>query len=97
MNKPKNTKPDGPHHVRVWRHKSVKDLIGRLGFTKNKTAKIGGRVNPELLKLARERAGAESDSQLIEMALGNLVIDDGFPETFRKARGTVDPNLNLEI
>ncbi len=81
----------------IWRNQSILKLLDRLGLAKGKTAKLGGRVNPRLLKLAREKSGAESDSQLIELALGNLVVDDGFPEAFRKVRGTVDPKFDLEL
>ncbi len=80
----------------TWRRDNVMSLLDSLGMTKDKTAKLGGRVNPRLLALARERAGVSSDSQLIELALGNLVVDDGFPGAFREARGTVDPSIDLE-
>ncbi len=81
----------------AWRNHSILKLLDRLGLAKGKTATLGGRVNPKLLKLAREKSGAESDSQLIELALGNLVVDDGFPEAFRKVRGTVDPKVDLDL
>lgn len=80
-----------------WRRDNVRELLDRLGLASGKTATLGGRVNPKLLELARERAGVESDSQLIELALGNLVLDDGFPEAFRDLRGTVDPDLDLTL
>lgn len=80
-----------------WRRDNVLGLLDRLGMTRDKTAKLGGRVNPRLLALARERAGVASDSQLIELALGNLVIDDGFPEAFRAARGRIDPKVDLDL
>lgn len=81
----------------AWRNHSILKLLDRLGLSKGKTATLGGRVNPRLLELAREKSGAESDSQLIELALGSLVVDDGFPEAFRKVRGTVDPKVDLEL
>lgn len=88
--------PEQRTHTEVRRH-NILNLLNRLGLARDKTAKLGGRVNPKLLALARARAGAESDSELIEIALGNLVMDDGFPEAFRKARGAVDPKVNLEL
>lgn len=81
----------------AWRNQSILKLLDRLGLAKGKTATLGGRVNPRLLELAREKSGAQSDSQLIELALGSLVVDDGFPEAFRKARGTVDSELDLDL
>jgi len=37
-----------------------------------------------------------SDSQLLEFALANIVIEDGFADAFMAARGKVDPGLDLE-
>lgn len=82
---------------RIWRRDVIMERLARLGLSKDKTAKLGGRVNPKLLELARERAGAVNDSQLIEIALGNLVMEDGFSEAFRASRGSVDPALDLDI
>ena len=79
-----------------WRNASVMSILEKMGLTRNKTAQLGGRVNPRLLELARERAGVETDSQLIELALGNLVMEDGFSEAFRASRGTISPDLDLE-
>jgi len=79
-----------------WRNASVMNLLEKLGLTRNKTAQFGGRVNPRLLEMARERSGVDTDSQLIELALGNLVMEDGFAEAFRASRGTISPDLDLE-
>jgi len=62
----------------------------------NKGARVTGRINARLLELARARAGAMSDSQLLEFALANIVIEDGFADAFMAARGKVDPGLDLE-
>lgn len=80
-----------------WRRNLIMERLARLGLSRDKTAKLGGRVNPKLLELARERSGAVNDSQLIEIALGNLVMEDGFSEAFRASRGTVDPSLDLDV
>lgn len=82
--------------VNLWRNASVFSLLEKMGLTRNKTAQLGGRINPRLLELARERAGVETDSQLIELALGNLVVEDGFAEAFKASRGTINPDLDLE-
>lgn len=79
-----------------WRNTNIMSLLEKMGLTRNKTAQFGGRVNPRLLKLARERAGVDTDSQLIDLALGNLVMEDGFSEAFRAARATISPDLDLE-
>lgn len=68
-----------------------------LGFFADKTAQVGARVNPELLRLAKARTGVRSDSELIELALASLVIEDGFAEAFERLRGRVDEDVPLGL
>lgn len=91
----KTQAPEQPD-LREWHHAIIVGFLERRGMTKNKTAQLGGRVNPELLALARKSAGVETDSQLIELALGNLVLEDGFQAAFRASRGTVSREIDLE-
>ncbi len=82
---------------RSYRRDVIIEGLASMGLSRDKTATLGGRVNPRLLEMAREQAGGVNDSQLIEIALGYLVMEDGFSEAFRSARGTVDPALDLDI
>lgn len=68
-----------------------------LGFTASKTGRIAGRVNPELVRLAKERTGASSDSELLELALTSLVLEDGFADTFRAVRGAVPDDVEVGL
>lgn len=68
-----------------------------LGLTSAKTGRIAGRVNPELVRLAKERTGVTSDSELLELALTSLVLEDGFADAFRAARGTVDGEVEVGL
>ena len=96
LNTPQTAKASEPAPAKA-RFLAVADAIKALGLSGGKTAKVGGRVNPELLRLAKSRTGVESDSAVLELALGNLVIEDGFPETFQKVRGTVASDIDLGI
>ena len=82
---------------REKRNAAIVELLERLGLTAGKTVTLSVQVNPMLLKLARQKSGAVSDSQLLELALGNLVADDGFPLAFTRSRGKVDPDIDLEL
>jgi hypothetical protein len=62
-----------------------------------KDAVIRGRVSTALVKAARKRAGVVSDTELIELALSSLALADDFGERFLKRKGTVDPDLDLEL
>lgn len=66
-----------------------------LGLTAAKTGRIAGRVNPDLVRLAKERTGARSDSELLELALTSLVLEDGFADAFRAARGAVPGDVEI--
>ena len=62
-----------------------------------KDAVIRGRVSTALVKAAKKRAGVSTDTELLEVALSNLALADDFGEKFLKRKGTVDPDLNLEL
>lgn len=78
------------------RLEAVLSQIEEMGLSRDKGARVTGRINPKLLELARARAGAMSDSQLLEFALANIVIEDGFADAFTAARRKIDPTLDLE-
>ena len=82
---------------RMKRNAAILELLKRLGLTADKTETLSGQVNPMLLKLARQKSGALSNNQLLELALGNLVADDGFPLAFMRSRGSVAPDIDLEL
>jgi hypothetical protein len=65
------------------------------GLLGEKSARIGGRISPALVKQAKKRTGINADSDLIEFALASVALDDDFGEVFEKTRGTVDPDLKL--
>jgi hypothetical protein len=58
---------------------------------------IRGRVSTALVKAARKRAGVSTDTELLEVALSNLALADDFGDKFLKRKGTVDPDLDLEL
>ncbi|QBE94049.1 hypothetical protein DRN02_010785 [Sphingomonas paucimobilis] len=67
----------------------------RSGLLHEKSGRIGGRVSSVLVERAKARTGIEADTDLIEFALANIALEDKFAESFRAARGKVDPDLKL--
>ena len=67
----------------------------RTGLLQDKTGRIGGRVSPALVERAKANTGISTDTELLEFALANVALDDGFAESFKAVRGTVDPELKL--
>jgi hypothetical protein len=58
---------------------------------------IRGRVSKSLVRAAKKRAGAVSDTELIEIALSSFALEDDFGEKFLKRKGSIDPDLPLEL
>lgn len=71
--------------------------LGASGLRETKDSRISARVSGELVRLAKERTGIDSDTELLEIALGNLALEDRFPATFKALRGKVDRDVDLEI
>jgi hypothetical protein len=76
---------------------TVLTQAARSGLLGAKDARIAGRISSRLIDKAKARTGLRTDSALIEFALANLALDDGFPEMVEALRGTVDPALDLEF
>jgi len=54
-------------------------------------------VAKRLVKVAKKRAGVTSDTELLEIALSSFALEDDFGEKFLKRKGSVDPDLQLEL
>ncbi len=68
---------------------------GLLGPRKD--ARISGRVSAALLGAAKERAHVESDTELLEIALSRLVLEDDFGRKFVRRKGKVPKSVELEL
>jgi hypothetical protein len=92
-----STRAGGTGKVRTGegRFETVMGAAERSGLLSEKSSRIAGRVSPALVKEAKKRTGIEADTDLIEFALANVALEDNFPETFKDARGKVDPGLKL--
>lgn len=63
----------------------------------HKTKTVTARINPELLRLAKERSGVDANSALVELAIANLGAEDGFAEAFAGTRGRIPRHIDLSI
>jgi hypothetical protein len=68
---------------------------GLIGAKKN--ARIAGRVSPELLAAAKKRAGVTSDTDVIEVALATLALEDDFGRKLVRAKGSVPKDLKFDL
>jgi hypothetical protein len=87
----------GQFTVTKARFAAVMQAAEQSGLLSEKTSRIGGRVSPALVEQAKRQTGIETDTDLIAFALATIALEDKFAETFRKSRGTVDPDLDLSF
>ncbi len=66
---------------------------GLLGQTKD--ARIAGRVSAKLLGLVKAKLGMASDSDIIEIALTTLALEDEFGAKLVKRKGSVPKDIEL--
>ena len=69
--------------------------VGLIGGPRNTV--IRGRVSSNLVKIAKNRAGVTSDTELLEIALSSLALEGDFGDQLLKRKGSVDPDTDLEF
>ena len=62
-----------------------------------KTQRIGGRISPKLVALARRKTGIRSDSDLIEAGLLTLATEDDFGRWLIAQAGRLDKDVDLGL
>lgn len=62
-----------------------------------KTQIVRGRMPEALVRKAKARSGARTDTELIEMALANLAVADQYPDWLLSQRETVEKEIDLEF
>jgi hypothetical protein len=68
---------------------------GLLGDAKD--ARVAGRVSSQLIAAAKKSAGLSSDTDVIEMALARLALEDDFGARLVRNKGSVPREVNIEI
>jgi hypothetical protein len=82
----------------VTRHQATLDqarAAGLLGKARN--ARIAGRVSAKLVAAAKKRAGLKSDTEVIEIALATLALQDDFGAKLVRRKGSVPKDLDLGL
>ena len=68
---------------------------GLLGSVKN--ARLSGRVSARLVEAAKRRAHVTSDTELIELALSRMALEDDFGPRLLRRKGSLPADLDLEF
>ncbi len=69
--------------------------VGLLGTAK--TARLSGRVPADLIDAAKKRAHVSSDTELLELALSRLALEDDFGARLVGRKGDIPVNIDLDI
>jgi hypothetical protein len=79
------------------RHQVVLETAERAGLLRGENGRIAGRVRTELIRLAKERSGLTSDTQLLEYALAKVALEDDFGPKILTRTGRVAKDIDLEF
>lgn len=83
--------------VRV-RNKLTLDEARTAGFLGGpKDTRLSGRVSAKLVEAAKQRAGVTSDTELLELALSRLVLEDDFGSYLVSRKGSIPKDIDLEF
>ncbi|HEV2992752.1 MAG TPA: hypothetical protein VG759_30245 [Candidatus Angelobacter sp.] len=74
---------------------AIADSEGLLSGAR--THVVRGRMPESLVSRAKKRTGINSDTDLIEVALANIAVEDDYVEWLLSQRGTIDPEVDLEV
>jgi hypothetical protein len=68
---------------------------GLLGGAKS--ARVAGRVSAALVAAAKKSAGVVSDTDVIEVALATLALEDDFGAKLARNKGAIPRELDIEF
>ena len=62
-----------------------------------RTRVVRGRMPEALVRRAKKRTGINSDTDLIELALANIAVEDDYADWLLSRRGTVSREADLDF
>lgn len=93
-------RPDAENEeqVALTRNKLVLEqarAVGLLGAAKN--TRLSGRVPSELIDAAKKRAHVTSNTELLELALSRLVLENDFGSRLVGRKGSIPADIDLGV
>jgi hypothetical protein len=92
------TSTETEEHIALKRNRLVLEqarAVGLLGEAKN--TRLSGRVPAGLIEAAKKRAHVSSDTELLELALSRLALEDDFGVRLVRRKGSVPADIDLAI
>jgi hypothetical protein len=81
----------------AMRNQATLESARAAGLLGAKNARVAGRVSAELVAAAKKSAGLSSDTDLIEMALAKLALEDDFGAKLVRNKGSVARQFDVEF
>jgi hypothetical protein len=79
------------------RNRATLESARAAGFLGAKNARVAGRVSAELIAAAKRSSGLSSDTDVIEIALAKLALEDDFGAKLVRNKGSVPRDLDIEF
>ncbi|GGA80991.1 hypothetical protein GCM10011385_39050 [Nitratireductor aestuarii] len=98
MSAPTRTVAEREAKAALIRNRLILDqakTVGLLGSTKN--TRLSGRVSSELIDAAKKRAHVTSDTELLELALSRLALEDDFGTRLVGRKGSIAADIDLDF
>ena len=92
------TSTDTEEYIALKRNRLVLEqarAVGLLGEAKD--TRLSGRVSAGLIEAAKKRAHVSSDTELLELALARMALEDDFGARLVRRKGSVPANIDLAI
>ena len=92
------TSSEAEEHIALQRNRLVLEqarAVGLLGEAKN--TRLSGRVPAGLIEAAKKRAHISSDTELLELALSRMALEDDFGARLVRRKGSVPADIDLAI
>ncbi len=92
------TSTNNEEHIALKRNRLVLEqarAVGLLGEAKD--TRLSGRVPAGLVEAAKKRAHVSSDTELLELALSRLALEDDFGARLVRRKGSVPAEIDLAI
>jgi hypothetical protein len=89
---------EGTKALAALRNRATLDsarAAGLLGDAKD--ARVAGRVSSGLVAAAKKRAGLSSDTDVIEIALARLALEDDFGARLVRNKGSLPREFDIEL
>jgi Arc/MetJ family transcription regulator len=89
---------EGSKALAALRNSATLDSARAAGLLGNaRDARVAGRVSSELVAAAKKRCGLSSDTEVIEIALARLALEDDFGARLVRNKGSMSRELDIEI